>query len=97
MRKSYEVTVGVPTNPNDEVLAAAAASRWLAYADQTDTFGYLADIKDVEPYTNDVEVCAVAITFTAPFPSDDDVKAFMDEMAHLSRVETVEEVSIVEP
>lgn len=74
----------------DEQTAIATASAYLAYADQTDTFGYNPTIHQTRVFQDGDGPVAVEFTFDANLPSDDDVKRFMDEMAHLSKVMSVE-------
>lgn len=80
--------------------AVANASKYLAYADQTDTFGYSGDIIDINVYGGDypigngsVQDFKIEICFAATIINDNDLKKFMDEMVTLSKVESVERVS----
>lgn len=79
-------------NPDSKEMAIANCSKYLAYADQTDTFGYHAAIRDVDFHRNrrKGDTHRVIFTFDAPITNDSELKAFMDEMATLSRVESVE-------
>ena len=87
--EGFEVIVGVAEGIADSTVAIAHASQYLAYADRTDTYGYHGDTFDVNVYG---EGHAIGLCFAAPLPSDDDLKRFMDEMAQLSKVESVERV-----
>jgi hypothetical protein len=94
------VTFAVTVSVNDEIgdlnergLVVADASAYLAYADRTDTFGYLGTLEGVTCHRKHNHAYeAATLTFKAPVPSDDDLKRFMDEMAELSRVMSVERV-----
>jgi hypothetical protein len=88
--KAYEVIVSVDSNVSEKEVAIAHASQYLAYADQTDTFGYSGDVFDTHVYGGSL---AVGLQFSAPFENDDAVKRFMDEMTTLARVESVEEIA----
>lgn len=101
-KKVYEVVVEVSDDSTDKHRAIAEASRYLAYADQSDTFNPMdSDLYGVDVNGGTVDGSAeydwrIGLTFAATLPSDDDVKRFMDEMASLSRVKTVEELRYVE-
>lgn len=86
--RQFEVVVS--TDGSNEWKSVAQASQYLAYADQTDTFGYLADIIGVD-YSAEQET--VSLEFEAPHPSEDEMHQFMDEMVALSRVEEATVVS----
>lgn len=91
-QQRFEVTVVARENPESKAMAIANCSKYLAYGDQTDTFGYHAAIKDVDFRRNHRKGDAhrVIFTFETPITHDTELKAFMDEMATLSRVESVE-------
>lgn len=92
----FEVIVGVSSEvAQDEQTAIAEASRYLAYADQTDTFGYngrvfAVDVYGGKNYEDEVLDYGVGLSFSTVIVDDDDLKSFMDEMAMLAHVETVE-------
>jgi hypothetical protein len=90
--ESFEVIVSQSGEKNESV-AIAAASQYLAYCDQTGTFGYRGDVFDVNVYGGDGgQDYGIALFFTAPVENDDQLKRFMDEMVRLSHVESVERV-----
>lgn len=90
----FEAIVGVSAEvAGDEQTAIAEASRYLAYGDQTDTFGYGGRVFEVDVYgglSSGANDWGVGLKFSAPIGSDNDLKAFMDEMAMLAHVESVE-------
>lgn len=83
--KSFRVRLTDPEERSDFALMAADAAQYLAYADQTDTFGYRASLNDVSPYEGDI-----MLTFEAPITSDVEKRKFVNEMERLSRVQHVE-------
>lgn len=92
-QQRFEVVVVARENPDSKEMAIANCSKYLAYGDQTDTFGYHAAIRsvDIEPKPSLVDAAErVVFTFDAPITNDSELKAFMDEMASLPRVESVE-------
>ena len=90
--EGFEVIVGVAEGIADSKVAIAHASQYLAYADRTDTYGYHGDTFDVNVYGRGTGPFGIGLCFAAPLPSDDDLKRFMDEMAQLSKVESVERI-----
>ncbi len=71
-----------PSRKSDEVVTAAIV-KYLAYADQTDLFGYHGVIEDVTVAPgNDSAV----IRWRAPVSSRDDIRALNSEMEHMSHV-----------
>jgi hypothetical protein len=87
-------TIGVEA-PQDstEMAAVASASSYLAYADQSDTFGYNPTLLDLTYWERPDETGVVDITFKTPFlPSEEDRQRFKNEMDRLSRVLTLERV-----
>jgi hypothetical protein len=103
----FEIIVGVSSERAfSEELAIAEASRYLAYSDQTDTFGHRASIFQVNTYDGpssgaDADASGkpeaaseldwgIGLHFDAPITSDDQLKSFMDELASLAHVESVE-------
>lgn len=93
--EAFEVIVSQSGEMNQNV-AIANAAKYLAYADQTDTFGYSGDVFDVNMYGGPTQEqdYGIGLCFMAPVPSDDDLKAFMDEMTTLAHVESVERLSV---
>lgn len=104
--QAFEVIVS-QNGEQSENNAVANASKYLAYADRTDTFGYHGDVFDVNVYGGPTsgadaedsgkprpasEDYGIGLCFAAPIPSDDDLKRFMDEMTQLAHVESVERV-----
>jgi len=92
--QAFEVIVGQPESIDSERVAIAESARYLAYSDQTDTFGYHGAVFEVNVFGGgDGEGWGIGLQFDAVISSDDELKAFMDEMAQLSKVESVERVS----
>jgi len=94
--KAFEVIVS-QNGEQSENTAVANAAKYLAYADQTDTFGLEGDVFDVNVYGGDLaeggpQDYGIGLCFAAPFPSDTYLKLFMDEMVTLAKVESVEQV-----
>lgn len=79
--EEYEVIVSVSEDVTDRDIVIANASQYLAYADQTDTFGYSGSIVDV-----DVRDSAVALKFLAIIENDGARERFLSEMEQLARV-----------
>lgn len=91
-KEAFEVIVGQPGDKSEQV-AIAAASQYLAYCDQTDSFGYHGDVFDVNVYDGDEgRDYGIGLCFATVVENDDDLKRFMDEMATLAKVESVERV-----
>jgi len=93
MIREYEVTVSV-AHADDNVMKQehaiiAEAARYLAYADQTDTFGYGAEVThaDVLEYDTGDDTDHVYIRFRAPIPGVDLIERFNDELRQLAHVE----------
>lgn len=92
-REAFEVIVGVSGKATRD-MAIAAASRYLAYADQTDTFGYLSEIMGIQVYGREEEGdWGVGIHFNTPIENDDARERFMSELENLSRVESFERLA----
>lgn len=90
--EGFEVIVSA-NGEQPENNAVANASKYLAYADQTDTFDHKGDVFDVNVYDGDEgRDYGIGLCFAAPIVSDDHLKRFMDEMTTLARVESVERV-----
>lgn len=85
-RKTFEADVRVD-DPVDAQLAIAAASRYLTYADQTDTFGYHGEVKDVLTTLED-EGWTIRFTFEVMLGPKDEER-FRNEVDRLSRAELV--------
>jgi hypothetical protein len=64
---------------------SADASRYLAYADQTDLFGYHASL--VNTVVSEGQVF-VKFQFEAPVAQESDISQFLDECETLARVES---------
>lgn len=97
-REAFEVIVGVSGEAGSELVAAVAAGRYLAYADQTDTFGYLSEIVHVSvtgpsDHSADAGDYGVLIQFTAPIENDEARERFFYELDQLSRVEVYEQLA----
>lgn len=89
VRETYEIMVEV-LDCIDKETAIATASAYLAYGDQTETFGYAPTIDSVRVHSDGDGPTAVTITTTLTIASDTDRKRFMDELARLSKVVSVE-------
>ncbi len=86
------VTIETPEYTEENASIASAAA-YLAYADRTDTFGYAPDIEKAMYWETKKGKHLVDLTFQPMMAiNDSDRKRFMDEMAKLSRVLTVERV-----
>jgi len=73
---------------------AGAASKYLAYTDQTDTYGYHGAIESVScNKKNKNRYGSVDIEFVAPVAQESDIQAFLDECDMLSRVERAKCIS----
>lgn len=95
--EAFEVIVS-QDGSQSEKNAVANASKYLAYADQTDTFGYHGDVFDVNVYDGDGgRDYGIGLCFAAPINGDDHLKGFMSEMVTLAHVESVERVSYEVP
>jgi hypothetical protein len=76
---------------NSTAMCAADASKYLAYADQTDLFGYHGAVENVtcnKKHRN--AYGSVLITFKAPIAQESDIRNFLDECEKLARVTTAE-------
>lgn len=97
--KAFEVIVGVSNEvASRQNEAIAEASRYLAYADQTDTFGYGGRVFEIDVYDGEGREMdwGVGIQFTAPIATPEDEERFLSEMEQLAHVESVEEVAYAE-
>jgi hypothetical protein len=94
--EGFEVIVAVSETIDNREMAIADASKYLAYADQTDIFGYHGSLLYVKVHGDEDGPFAIGFQFAAPIESDDALKRFMDEMTQLSRVESVERISVTE-
>lgn len=92
--EAFEVIVSVNSEISDEDVAIAEAAKYLAYADQTDTFGYSGNVVSVTVYGDDD--LSVGLQFVTTIINEQDRGAFLDEMESLAWVETVEELSYVD-
>jgi hypothetical protein len=87
------VRVSTSTCPTSDI-GIAEASRYLAYSDQTDLFGYRGKVESIN--TADVENSAdglVVINFTAPVTNQSEIEVWKKEMDALAKVETARCVS----
>lgn len=89
--EEYEVVVNVSDEiAGDDVPSLIAeSSRYLAYADQTDTFGYGGRVYEAVVYNGDETEYQVGLKFTAPIASDEDRERFLDEMDMLAHVNEI--------
>jgi hypothetical protein len=88
VKVSVRKTVG---DSNSTSMCAADAAKYLAYADQTDLFGYHGAVENVtcnKKHRN--AYGSVLITFTAPVAQESDIQSFLDECETLARVESAE-------
>lgn len=82
---TFKVTV--ESSVAGEQNAIAEASRYLAYADQSDLFGYHGSVDNVAATMQKSGTWIVAIEFTATVAAESDVEQFLDECNLLARVE----------
>lgn len=88
---AFEVIVGRRGDQPRET-AIANAAKYLSYGDQTNTLGE-SRVVGVEVYDSG-ESYGIGLTFKTYIGGDDALKRFMDQMAELRDVESVEQVSI---
>jgi alkyl hydroperoxide reductase subunit AhpF len=94
-KEAFEVIVS-ESGDKSESAAIASASQYLAYGDHSDTFGDGGDIFDVTVYGGGKDSdYGIGIHFSAHM-DDPQLKLFMDEMALLNDVESVERISYQE-
>lgn len=86
----YDVTVKSTQSASNAALAESG--QYLAYADQTDSFGYHGDLIDTAVRLHDRE-WYVTLTFETVVSSTEGKAAFEQELKNLSRVEDFEEVT----
>ena len=99
------MTVSVPVPDNgtmQESSIIANAARYLAYADQTDTFGYHGNVTHVHVmgYTNDDGSKNVYMRFRVPIPGPDYMEEFEDELdalAHVRAYVMLDETNLMYP
>lgn len=89
MRERFDITVEVLDCVQEET-AIATASAYLAYGDQTDTFGYAPTMVGVTVQEDGDGPIAVTIGTILRVQDDDHLKAFMDELTRMSKVVSVE-------
>jgi len=93
MMREYDITVSVPHEDDgtlkQEHSIIAEASKYLAYADQTDTFGYSAAVThaNVLTYKTDDDTDHVYMRFLVPLPGIDSIEEFNEELERLAHVE----------
>lgn len=90
-RERFQILVEV-LNCADKQTAIATAGAKLAYADQTDTIGYAPDIKNVYVHSDGDGPLSVDLTVEVAIENDEHLKQFMDELAALAPVMSVERV-----
>lgn len=96
-RQAFEAIVTVSGAVATEESAIAEASRYLAHVLlHSDTFGNHSEVFDVNVYGGDLSTrngdWGIALSFTTMIENDRALKRFMDRLADLSRVETVENI-----
>lgn len=87
----YGLTVSVPSDEEASLQSnsvIANAAKYLAYADQTDTFGYHGNVvhADKMKTMNDDGSSNVYMRILVPIPGDDYRKEFEDELDGLAHV-----------
>jgi len=88
----FKTTLVARENPNNHEQAIANCAKYLAYADQTDTFGYHAHIESAV-FRTTFDYPAVTFEWRAPVASEGEITSVAAEMEQLSRVESHECVS----
>lgn len=83
----FSVTVTSQEFTSNEALADVG--RYLAYADQTDLFGYHGSIDNTSAELHD-GIWHIDITFSAPVAREEDIQLFLRECETLARVEDAE-------
>lgn len=93
MMEAFEIIVSADGELDRDV-AIAQATQYLTYTEHTDTVG-LGGVFDVNVYGDDStdQDYGIGLCVEASLNGDDGLKRFMDEMAQLERVESVERVS----
>jgi len=86
----FTTVVVARENPESEQQAIANTSRYLAYGDQTDTFGYHAHVSEVRVALDED---AVVFVWEAPVSAPHNIRDVEEEFDHLSRVRSHECVS----
>lgn len=81
----------------DNGTAIATAAAYLAYGDTTDTIGYAPNIKETEVHTDGDGPIAVTLSIGVNIQDDDHLKLFMDELATMSKILSVERTGVVLP
>lgn len=86
--EAYEVIVS-QNGAQSEHNAVANAASYLAYADTTDSVGYMGNIFDVNVYDGEDGMdYGIGLCVSFPVSSPEDVKRFESEMEQLEKVET---------
>lgn len=88
--KRFRVQLTNPEQHDDIPTLTADAAQYLAYADQTDTFGYRASIIKATIHRG-----RAVLLFEAPITSDVEMDTFIHELEQLSRTVSVEQVEAV--
>lgn len=92
---AYEVIIGISNEvAHRQNEAIAEASRYLAYADQSDTFGYNGRVFEVNVYGGEGREMdwGIGLKFTAPVGLLPDKARFEAELDQLAHVESWEEI-----
>jgi hypothetical protein len=87
----YGLTVSVPSDEGESLQSnsvIANAAKYLAYADQTDTFGYHGNVVHAHKMKtmNDDGSSNVYMRILVPIPGDDYRQEFEDELDRLAHV-----------
>lgn len=93
-RESFEVIIGVTGDINTEQVAIAEAAKYLSYCDTTDTVALTSEIIYVDVYGGDGRDWGIVFDLSVGIEDDDALKRFMDEMAALAKVESVERIGV---
>ena len=93
-RESFEVIIGVTGQIDSEQVAIAEAASYLSYGDTSDTVGLTSEIIDVDVYGGDAQDWGIGFDLSVVIENDDALKRFMDEMAALAKVESVERIGV---
>lgn len=90
-REQFKATVSVSIDScRNEKAAIAEASRYLAYADQTDSFGYQGRVFGVNVDANGDWL--IELHFDTVIAQDDHREHFVNEMENLAKLESIEQI-----
>lgn len=104
--KAFEVIVSRDGQMSEQV-AIASASKYLAFADASDTYGYLGDVIDVNvygghnegsaptdtgPLNSDERDYGIGLVFAVVITSEQEMDRFTTQLEDLAYVESYEEI-----